>query len=391
MHEEKNRAIIFFVGSIEILTLIFFLTLMGRNKSMLDIKRPMEGSRKMQDELKLLEGIIPDILTVLQERYRILQQIYWMQPVGRRNLSDQLGLTERVLRTETDFLKQIGLVESSKSGMMLTNKGDLVYLEMGTIMDQLFETKQVELQLAKYLGIEKCLIAKGDSNQQTKVISSFGEMVNESLLTRLPDGQNIIAVMGGTTMATVAEEIGKLETEKRHNIFVPARGGIGETVNVQANSVSAVMAIRSQGEYRSLFVPEQLSSLAYETLLQEPSIKEVLNLINQANCVIHGIGRALHMAARRKMSESEILMLKQHNAVAESFGYFFNEKGEIIHKIPRIGLQLKDIQNIPYVFAIAGGKDKAKAIHAYMKNAPKQTWLITDEAAANEILKGVTL
>ncbi|MGX7328097.1 sugar-binding transcriptional regulator [Enterococcus bulliens] len=364
---------------------------MGRNKSMLDIKRPMEGSRKMQDELKLLEGIIPDILTVLQERYRILQQIYWMQPVGRRNLSDQLGLTERVLRTETDFLKQIGLVESSKSGMMLTNKGDLVYLEMGTIMDQLFETKQVELQLAKYLGIEKCLIAKGDSNQQTKVISSFGEMVNESLLTRLPDGQNIIAVMGGTTMATVAEEIGKLETEKRHNIFVPARGGIGETVNVQANSVSAVMAIRSQGEYRSLFVPEQLSSLAYETLLQEPSIKEVLNLINQANCVIHGIGRALHMAARRKMSESEILMLKQHNAVAESFGYFFNEKGEIIHKIPRIGLQLKDIQNIPYVFAIAGGKDKAKAIHAYMKNAPKQTWLITDEAAANEILKGVTL
>jgi central glycolytic genes regulator len=91
------------------------------------------------------------------------------------------------------------------------------------------------------------------------------------------------------------------------------------------------------------------------------------------------------------MTEEEILMLKRKNAVAESFGYFFDEEGQVVYKIPRIGLQLKDIQNIPYVFAIAGGRSKAKAIRAYMKNAPKQTWLITDEAAANEILRGATL
>ncbi|MDU7055187.1 MAG: sugar-binding domain-containing protein, partial [Enterococcus hirae] len=46
---------------------------------------------------------------------------------------------------------------------------------------------------------------------------------------------------------------------------------------------------------------------------------------------------------------------------------------------------------VPIILAIAGGKSKAKAIRAYMKNAPKQTWLITDEAAAKEILKGVSL
>ncbi|MEL5940615.1 sugar-binding domain-containing protein, partial [Tetragenococcus halophilus] len=47
--------------------------------------------------------------------------------------------------------------------------------------------------------------------------------------------------------------------------------------------------------------------------------------------------------------------------------------------------------DIPYIFAVAGGKSKAKAIRAYMENAPQQTWLITDEAAANEILRGETL
>ena len=235
------------------------------------------------------------------------------------------------------------------------------------------------------------MISAGDSDRQEKVVKNFGESLNESLDLLLPEGKNIIAVMGGTTMAQVAECLTNLESDKRHNLFVPARGGIGEALTVQANSVSAMMAMRSNGEHRALYVPEQLSSDTYRSLMKEPSILEVLNLISQANCVIHSIGRALHMAARRKMSEKEILMLKQANAVAESFGYFFDEAGKVVYKVPRIGLQLKDLQTVPLILAIAGGKSKAKAINAYMQNAPKQTWLLTDEAAANEILKGETL
>jgi len=345
----------------------------------------------MLDELKLFETIAPDFLAVIQERYRILQNIYWMQPVGRRTLSESLDMTERVLRTETDLLKKLQLINSSKSGMRLTTKGEGVYHKLGSMMDQLFGMHQIEKRLARHFGIDRCLITSGNSDQQVKVISEFGHLLNEALDNVLPNGKNVIAVMGGITMAKVAKELSSLDTERRRNLFVPARGGIGEAVNVQANSVSAEMAIRSNGKYRSLYVPEQLSKTTYNSLLQEPSIVEVLDLISEANCVIHGIGRALHMAARRKMTEAEILMLKQKNAVAESFGYFFDESGKIVYKIPRIGLELKDLQNIPYVFAVAGGKTKAKAIHAYMQNAPKQTWLITDEAAANEILKGVTL
>ncbi|WP_316396719.1 sugar-binding domain-containing protein, partial [Enterococcus faecium] len=42
-------------------------------------------------------------------------------------------------------------------------------------------------------------------------------------------------------------------------------------------------------------------------------------------------------------------------------------------------IELQDLEKVPIIMAIAGGKSKAKAIRAYMKNAPKQTWLITDE------------
>ncbi|MHC5268171.1 sugar-binding transcriptional regulator [Enterococcus sp. LJL98] len=345
----------------------------------------------MLEDLRVMEAIAPDLLMTIQERYQILQNIYWMQPVGRRVLADTLDVTERVLRTETDLLRKLELLDTSKSGMKLTVRGEEIYHQLGHLMDQLFGMDQLERRLASYFGISRCLITPGNSDQQEKVIEEFGHLLSDALNKQLPLGENTIAVMGGTTMARVAESLSVLETVNRQNLFVPARGGIGEAVNVQANSVSAAMAMKTHGSYRSLFVPEQLSSATYDSLLQEPSILEVLNLISGANCVIHSIGRAIHMAARRKMTEEELLMLKQKNAVAESFGYFFDETGEIVYRIPRIGLQLKDISNIPYIFAIAGGRSKAKAIHAYMKNAPKQTWLITDEAAANEILKGVSL
>ena len=386
MPKKRERAKITFVR--EILS-EFFLCHMGHNKSFWDEFCPMEVN--MLDEIKLVEAIAPDILETIQERYRILQHIYWMQPIGRRILSERLDVTERVLRTETDFLKGLGLIEASKSGMQLTSQGEELYFQLGQWMDQVIGIHQLEKQLASYFGIDRCLIATGDSDRQEKVIHAFGQILDDVLDERLPNGQNILAVMGGTTMAKVAEELTSLETEQRTNLFVPARGGIGESVQLQANTVSSVMAQRTKGMHRSLYVSEQLSSKTYASLLLEPSITEVMNLIHHANCVIHGIGRALHMAGRRKMTEAEILMLKKNNAVAESFGYFFDESGKVVYKIPRIGLQLEEVQDIPYVFAIAGGKSKAKAITAYMKNAPKQTWLITDEAAANEILKGETL
>ncbi len=345
----------------------------------------------MLDELKMIEAVAPDLLDVMQERFHILRNIYWMQPIGRRSLSDSMGITERVLRTETDFLKNLQLIETSKSGMTLTEKGLDVYQGLETVMNQLLGMHQIEKEISQYFGIKRCIVVAGNSDNQEKVLYEFGDILTDALDLLLPDGNNTIAVMGGTTMALPAEHMGSLETETRHNLFVPARCAIGEAMSVQANSVSAVMANKTGGHHRALYVPEQLSPETYKSLLQEPSIQEVLTLIEQSNCVVHSIGRALHMAARRKMSDDEMVMLKQNNAVAESFGYFFDEEGEVVYKIPRIGLQLKDLQRIQHVVAIAGGKTKAKAIRAYMKNAPKQTWLITDEAAANEILKGATL
>ncbi|MEG0078378.1 MAG: SorC family transcriptional regulator, partial [Enterococcus sp.] len=155
---------------------------MGRNRSTMDIKRPMLKRRViMLDDLKLIEAVAPDILHVLQERYKILRNIYWMQPIGRRNLAESLHMTERVLRTETDLLKRLALIDVTKSGMSLTKTGEKVFTDLGKVMDQLFGVHQLEKHLANHFGIARCVISAGDSDRQEKVVKNFGESLNESL------------------------------------------------------------------------------------------------------------------------------------------------------------------------------------------------------------------
>lgn len=344
----------------------------------------------MQDMLSIIEKVAPDFIETLHGRYRIMRNIYLMGPVGRRLLAQKLGLTERTLRTEADFLKAQGLLNTSKIGMELTESGLALYHELDEVMGQLLGMREKEKQLAAHFQIEHCTIASGDSDIAAKVSEDFGRSATEILSFLLPKGENIIAVMGGTTMAHLAEMLTPTLSEERKLIFVPARGGIGESIEIQANAICAKMAQHTHGEHRVLYVPEHVSMETYASLLQEPAVRDILGMVEQSNAVLHSIGVANHMAERRNMSAEVLSLLKEKEAVGEAFGYFFNEQGEVVYKIPRIGLQLKDLAKIPCVLAVAGGHSKAKAIESYMKNAPKQTWLITDEGAANEILKGET-
>lgn len=188
-------------------------------------------------------------------------------------------------------------------------------------------------------------------------------------------------------MAAVAEMLTP-DLEDQDWLFVPARGGIGEDVKNQANTICAKMADHTDSKHRVLYVPDQVSREMYESIIKEPDIKEVLSLIKSSSMVLHGIGDAITMAERRKTSKEDFEKIKKAEAVGEAFGYYFNESGEVVHKVQTIGLQLDDLSKSEHVIAVSGGASKAKAIAAYMKQAPSYSILITDEGAARQLLKG---
>lgn len=173
-------------------------------------------------------------------------------------------------------------------------------------------------------------------------------------------------------------------------LFVPARGGIGETAQNQANTIIEKMAQNIQASYKVLYVPDQLSDEAYLSIMKEPSLQEVISAIKSAEMVVHGIGEALVMAERRTSNANMLKELVEKHAVGEVLGCYFNEAGEIVQKVLTVGIHLEDLSPDKRVIAVAGGKHKAKAIQSYMKRSHSSTVLITDEGAAEALIQGLT-
>lgn len=340
----------------------------------------------MHSIIDIQRKLLPDLLQVMQKRYSILRYIGVMQPVGRRSLAVSLGLTERTLRSEVDFLKDQSLISINNIGMSLSSEGKNLLEDLEGLMRELKGIDVLELELKHRLGIRRAMIVPGDSDASPMVKNELGK-ASASCMKKLLNGKNIIAVTGGSTMAAVAERLSP-ELSESQLLFVPARGGIGDDVQNQANTICSIMARNTHSKHRVLYVPDQVSMDSYETLIKEPVIHEVLGLIQSANMVIHGIGEAITMAERRKTSTEDMKTIEKGMAVSEAFGYYFNEAGEIVHKVLTIGLQLENLEKIPNIIAVAGGTSKAKAIRAYLKKAPSSTILITDEGAAKLLLKG---
>lgn len=342
----------------------------------------------MQRMIEIQKKLLPDLLPIMQKRYQILQYIRLMQPIGRRSLSVSLGLTERTLRSEVSFLKDQGLIDNTQSGMFVTPDGIVLLNELESFMREVSGLTVLEKKIKEMLNLSEVMIVPGDSDEAAWVKQEMGRAAVARMKKSLK-ANDIVAVTGGTTMAAVAEMMTP-ESVMKDVLFVPARGGLGEDVKNQANSICATMAEKASGTYRLLFLPDQVSDEAYQSFMKDPAIKEVLDLIKSASMVVHGIGDAETMAVRRKEAPEHLQLLKADKAVGEAFGYYFDKTGKVVHRVKTMGIQLDNLRHIDNIIAVSGGTSKAAAIAAYMKQGIN-TVLVTDEGAAKALLRDHSL
>ena len=337
----------------------------------------------MREILNVQKQLVPDLIEVLRKRHSILHHIMLLGSAGRRTLSASLDMSERVLRAETDFLKEQGLLHIATSGMSLTPSGRELLQEMEPIVKVAFGLSEMEEKLQERYKLNSVTIVAGDSDVSLLTKKELGR-AGSNALKRVAAPDDIIAVTGGSTMAEIANWLNTSNSLKGA-CFVPARGGLGESLELQANTIASNMAKKTGAHYRLLHVPDHLGEEAYQSLMQEPNVQDIVAVIRQARIVIHGIGDALRMAKRRKMGDETIESLRKEGALAEAFGYYFNQDGQVVHKMPTVGLRLEDIQETETVIAVAGGRSKGEAISAVIRIGHDDV-LVTDEAAARVML-----
>ena len=306
-------------------------------------------------------------------------------PIGRRALAARLGLSERVLRAQVDFLKKSGLLEFSSSGMTVTDEGADILKELADYVRKLQDLSTLEEDLSDMLDIGRVVILPGDSDQEEVVKREIGRTAARILSKLLADGDHhIVAVSGGTTLAAMAANI---SGSQPNTVVVPARGGLGDNVELQANTIATVLAQRLGASYRQLYVPDSVSEDILNSILKEDvGVRAVVDIIKKADILVHGVGRANVMARHRRLGPEIIANLEANGAVGEAFGQYCSLDGKQVYMSNNAGLMLQDLQHIGTIIGVAGGKSKAAAILSVIR-ASRQDILVTDEAAAHEIVR----
>ncbi|MFK8242526.1 MULTISPECIES: sugar-binding domain-containing protein [unclassified Facklamia] len=341
----------------------------------------------MQDVFSIMQDIAPDLNEMLQVRCSILYQLQSThQAIGRKTLAQKVNLSERSLRTIIQLMKEQHLVEVGHSGIRLTSRGQEV---AAVIADKMVSTNylhELSAKLQSRLGLDGCMVVSGNVEQDTSVYAELSRAVEQVLNRYLKYGQNTIAVTGGETLAHVGEGLTQILSKDRELVFVPARGGVGGRFNIQSNMVGGLMAQKTGAQYVPLFIPDMMEELASKALLNDPAINQAVMLGKQADCLLVSVGSAKTMAERRELTSEQQQLLREQQAIGEAFGVFFNEQGNEVLRLPRIGIQIEELSQIPLVVTVVAGASKAEAVKGYCQLVQHHGWLICDEGVANMIL-----
>ena len=332
--------------------------------------------------ITLLRKLAPDLTDEMTRRALILERISVMQPVGRRQLAARLNLPEREIRNTAILLKDLGYLELDASGMTLSRKAEEVLdsaREFSKAMNGLTET---ENRLAELLPVDRVLIAPGDADENTQVLSDVGRICAAKLRGLLQNG-NTLAVTGGRTVAAVARNI---QSQTPLNVMVvPARGGIGRSVELQANTLAEEIAGRLGGHYRLIHLPDHMDAAAMQEMLKMPEVHEAMELLERADVILHGIGIAAETMRERNMSRSTQAELQQKGAEGESFGAYYDLNGNCLMESSSVGVDLARLKRTCRMVAAAAGSSKAAAILSVLRHTP-HALLVTDQGAAEKML-----
>ena len=338
----------------------------------------------MKNLLKIQQKLIPEVIEIMTKRYLVLREISLSGPIGRRALANNLQNSERIIRTETELLKQQGLIDVASKGMTITQEGQQLLKDLKDAMRDVIGINQLQEEIRQYLGIKKVILIPGSYDNNHSLIKDIGSQAAKYFLDIIKDN-DIVSIAGGSTMLEFARSI---KSDKKYNSItvVPARGSMGLDVETQSNNVVAEVSKNIHSNYKLLNVPDQLCEESIKMLTQEPEIKSTLELIDNSDVLVFGVGRADEMVERRKLSDEIAKNIMDKKAVGEAFGHYFNKKGEIVYKLNTVGIDMESFKNKRETIAVFAGREKAEAFIPISK-INKNIVLITDEESAKEIIR----
>lgn len=301
-----------------------------------------------------------------------ITRLYYEQDLTQQEIADRLNLTrQKVSRL---------LVQARSEGLVRI-----------TIHDPTPVDTQLALELKQTFRLNDVVLTSGEGLTTETLRATIGMTAARYLIKLLKD--NILIGIGwGRTLFEMVNTFPAQPKIKLH--IIPMIGGIGGmTPSFQVNEIARRFATCFDGTYRFIHAPAfTLDNDVWKALMKMPEIKDIQELWQQLDLAIVGIGhvefqKMSSMFFVDHISPSSLARLEDRGAVGDICGHFFDAHGKQIPiESEVIGIGLPQLEITPNVMAVAGGKEKTRAILGALRGGYIKI-LVSDTVTAQAVLQ----
>jgi deoxyribonucleoside regulator len=299
--------------------------------------------------------------------------LYWIDKLNQEQIARQIGRSVPTVSRLLAEADAAGIVE--------------VRIRYPSAIDP-----ELQAELIHRFGLRVARVLSASSSDPARLLSQLGELGGRYLTTVLRDGMSV-SVGWGTTLYEVVQALRPMHLRDVH--VAQALGSLGSKLPAIDNHlITRLLADRVAGTPHFLPAPMIVESeLVREALLQDPQVRETLEIGRRSDISLTGIGVAepdlAGMYRAGYIDERALDEIREDGAVGDILVGFFDKAGRWLDlPVTRrvIGLSVDNLVAMPTVIAVAGGTRKAAAILGALRAGVLHV-LVTDEATAREVIQ----
>ncbi|RVT58341.1 sugar-binding transcriptional regulator [Niallia taxi] len=290
--------------------------------------------------------------------------------------------------TQSEVAKKIGISRSLVS-KLLTKAREEGIVEIIIHETRVHQFRNLERKIERLYDLRDVVCIESVGLETSK--KQLGEATSEYLQRVIRDGQ-IIGLSSGTTLNEVAKAIHSVQLLPTATI-VPLVGGMGnERVDIHSNSIVSKIGNALKAKYELLHVPVMVDTKeAKEVLIRQPSIRSTLDLAEQSQIAIVGIGgRPEDSTMVKSYLGLDHQQITSDNEIVGDICYnFINKFGKQVDNAWNdrvIAIELEKLKAIPLVIGVASGLEKVSAIKAALEGGLIHV-LITDGVTGSALVE----
>jgi deoxyribonucleoside regulator len=315
----------------------------------------------------------------MAERSELLAQVaslYYEDDLKQDEIARRIGTSRSTISRMLDEARDAGVVEI------------IVHYPWKTV-------PEIEEALAARFGLRQARVLLGRGRPYEEIIRGLGVLAARCVEEVLTDG-TVLGISWGVALYNTVRALrpGREFPILPRLTVVQMVGAVGAgDPLIDGPDLARLLANTYRGEYRYLHAPLIVENArAREVLLQEPRIRETLQLARRADVALVGIGAPtpeVYSLLRAGYLDHEALAgLRAQGVVGDICARHYDAQGRVLDIALNqriVGLELGALTGIERVIGVAGGEAKAEAILGALRGGHVNV-LVTDDVTARRVL-----